>query len=455
MKRELLAAAFAVMGTTGAFAQYAGTQLVDRIGHGQDSIDCLTNLSTYKEYAKTGNYRDAYLPWKEVFDHCPVSQLTVYINGAAIMGWMIQNETDEAKKKEYFDLLMKVYDQRIQYMNELNSFNKTKTLKGTTLCRKAYDYSEYGSDKETAYNMFREAMNIVNNSEDENEEVMGYILTRYFNLSYDKFKADSNFREQFIKDYMECNEICDKMLAKANEEGMDPAARQKIIDQYDPASYNIGVTFAESKAADVDELIKIFGPKVEENKNDLEYLKSVLAIMQANNADDNEVYYNAAEYAYQIEPTYESAMGTGQFYSKIKKDNVTAAQRFKKALELCPNDKQKAKIAYTIAAAQAKSGNTEEAYDYIAQAKQYNPAMTGRCDFLNAQILAGQKQFDAAMAKCDAAAAADAAISGPAQRLKETINKVKAANAAAAAYNKAAAEAKAKKDKEDAFWNAK
>ncbi|MCF0185243.1 MAG: tetratricopeptide repeat protein [Bacteroidaceae bacterium] len=450
MNIKVLVAAIAVMGSSSAFAQYAGTQLVDRVGHGQDSIDCLTNLSTYGEYAKSKNYRDAYEPWKFCFEKCPVAQLSLYTNGVNIMHWMILN--DEANKQAHFDLLMKVYDQRIQYMNELNSFNKTKTLKGTYLCRKAFDYSEYGGDAETAYKMFSEAMAIVAASEDENEEVPGYALNRYFNLSYEKFKADSNHREQFIKDYMESKDICDRMLAKANEE-TNETKKQQIIDQYDPTGYNIEITFAESKAADKDELIKIFTPKVEENKGNLDYLKSVLTIMSSNDADDTDIYYKAAQYAYAIQPTYESAMGTGQFYYKEGKTQESV-KYFEDAIELSPNDRIKASTAYKVAAAQAKAGNSEAAFGFIEKCKQFNPALTGRCNFLSAQIYAGDKKWDMANEACDKAAE-DAVYTNAAARLKERIAAARKREAEVNAYNAAAAAAKAKRDKEDAFWNAK
>ncbi|MCQ2245483.1 MAG: tetratricopeptide repeat protein [Bacteroidaceae bacterium] len=454
MKKGILVAAMAVLGTTSAFAQYAGTQISDRIGHGQDSIDCLMNYSTYKEYYKSKNYRDAYEPWKVCFQKAPVMVLGLYTDGVNIMHWMI-TEGDQAQRQENFDMLMKVYDQRIQYMDALNSFSsaKNQTLKGTVLCRKAYDYSEYGGDAETAYQMLREAMNEVNNSENENEEVYGYILGRYFDLSYAKFKADSNHREQFIKDYMESKEICDRMLAKANEE-TNEAKKQAIIDQYDPAGYNIEMAFAESKAADKDELVKIFTPKVEENKANLDYLKSVLAIMSANDADDTDIYYKAAEYAYNIQPTFESAMGTAQRYYKEGK-TAESVKYFNDALDLCPNDKQKGSIAYKIAAAQAKSGNSQGAFSYLEKAKQFNPAMSGRCSFLSAQIYAQQKNYDKAIEMCNLAASQDATVSGAANRMKEKIATVKARNAEINAYNAARAAEKAKKDKEDAFWNAK
>lgn len=81
--------------------------------------------------------------------------------------------------------------------------------------------------------------------------------------------------------------------------------------------------------------------------------------------------------------------------------------------------------------------------------------MSGRCSFLSAQIYAQQKNYDKAIEMCNLAASQDATVSGAANRMKEKIATVKARNAEINAYNAARAAEKAKKDKEDAFWNAK
>jgi hypothetical protein len=38
-----------------------------KYGKGQDSINCIKNLSLYKEFFKHSNYRDAIGPWRKVF----------------------------------------------------------------------------------------------------------------------------------------------------------------------------------------------------------------------------------------------------------------------------------------------------------------------------------------------------------------------------------------------------
>ena len=52
-------------------AQYEGTRVYDRIGHGQDSITTLGNIVAYKDSYKAQDYVGAYEPWKAVFTMAP------------------------------------------------------------------------------------------------------------------------------------------------------------------------------------------------------------------------------------------------------------------------------------------------------------------------------------------------------------------------------------------------
>ena len=91
MKIKFFATLFVLaMGSVSVFAQ-KGVEDGSKYGHGQDSINCLNNLSVYYEYVKTGNFRDAYLPWKAVIEECPKAQLRTYTSGVQIMKWKLQN----------------------------------------------------------------------------------------------------------------------------------------------------------------------------------------------------------------------------------------------------------------------------------------------------------------------------------------------------------------------------
>ena len=76
---------------------------------------------------------------------------------------------------------------------------------------------------------------------------------------------------------MESREASQGMLSLANE-ATDSVAAQKIVAQYDPTLNRIETLFAQSKAADREQLIAIFCPKNKENKTYLAYLKSALTL---------------------------------------------------------------------------------------------------------------------------------------------------------------------------------
>ena len=78
-----------------------------------------------------------------------------------ILRWFIANEKDAAKQKQYFEELMKVHDQRIKYLDILNSYVKTPVTKGSIIGMKAHDYFTMGCpDLNTAYNLFKEAVEL-------------------------------------------------------------------------------------------------------------------------------------------------------------------------------------------------------------------------------------------------------------------------------------------------------
>lgn len=458
LKKLMTVLSLAAVGVP-AVAQYEGTTYRDRIGHGEDSVTTLGNLVLYKDCYKAKDYAGAYEPWKQVLAKAPCVEVATYAYGADILAQLLVKEQDMAKKKAYFNELMALYDTRLENLTALNSFTsvKRRATKGDVLARKAFDYAYYGAgvaDNYTlneAYTRLREGIDLINS--EGAKEVPGFVLDKFFETSYQKYAADVNgFREQFLKDYMESRDACQTMLSLANE-AADSVAARKIVAQYDPTLSRIETMFAQSKAADRDQLIAIFTPKVEENKTNLAYLKSALVLLAANDCDDTDVYFKAAEYAYNIEPSYESAIGTAQKYYKEGKVSESV-QYYDKALELCSTPQNKAAISLKIATAMSKSGESDKALSYLDKAISYNPAITGKAYFVQAQILASNKKLSEAAAYCDKAAAADVSISGSCNRLKEKILEVQRKTAEYERQNAEYQKEKAKRDKEENFWKA-
>ena len=394
MKMKMVTALFALsLSATAVFAQ-KGVEDGSQFGHGQDSINCLQNISIYTEYVKTNNFQDAYTPWKAVFDETPWAQVGTYTNGAKILRALIAAEKDGAKQKEYFNLLMKVHDQRIQYLDKLNTLSRTKSSKGDIMGTKAHDYlSMGGQDMNAAYEMFAEAV------ASEKHNLPYYVLMEFVDVSARKTKIDAAHKEQLVQDYIAASGYANEALKAAKKE----SAKKN----YQTAKDNIDAYFINSGVATCDNLQEIYAPKVEENKGNIEYLKSVITVMQKLGCKESEAYFAASEYAHAIEPTAATAFGCGAMYYK-KGDIDKSMQYFDNAIELEQDPIQKADYCYT--AAQILFGNKQlsKAKQYARKAIEANGAF-GKPYILIAQMYASSPNWsdESALNKCTFFAAID------------------------------------------------
>ena len=443
---------------TSASAQYEGTSWEQRIGTGQDSIEARQNLSLFQMSYDNKQWPEAYESWKSLIEKAPCAQKGIYTKGAFMLYNLITAEQDKPKKLQYFKDLMMLFDTRVKNLDALNSFEneKGKSNMGDALSLKADYYnwtaptvegSEYTLNK--SYANYREAITMIN--EKGGREIEGSVLQNFFLVSDAMYKAGPNaMREQYLQDYLDSKDACEKMLQLAKEES-DPEKAKKIVDEYDQPLNNIEGIFAQSKAADREQIIAIFTPKIEANKDNLAYLKSALTLMAANDCDDAPVYYKAAEYAFKIEPTFESAIALAQKHYKDG-NHSEAITYYNRAIELSQSDVQKGNIALRVAAAMRKSGDTQSAYTYLDKAAQLNPDLEGKCYMQRANIATKEKKYAEAKAYCDKAAAADITLAGQAQRLKQSIITVEQHNAEyarqKAEYDRQQAEIKAEED----FW---
>ena len=406
MKKKVLSALVMATVAICAYAQgYAGTTFNDRIGHGQDSLDVINQFSLYREEFKNKNYEEAYNCWKVVMEKAPLSQIRIYQDGDIICQELLKKETDAAKKQEIFNTMMDMHDTRIKLLDDLNSFatKLTTTTKGNILCRKAYDYFYYNPkpNYEEAYKLFQEGIN------DLGENVEAYILYGYIQCSYNRFqnKKDDQSREDFINDYMNCNDICERLLDEAkqypaevipaNPESEDsteweervvlsPEA-EKIIKNYQPTQDLCNDLFVKSGAADCDALTKIYEGKVEGAKQDLNQLNTILKILQNFECDKSELYYKAADYAYELNKTPSAALGKAAKLLKAG-DSNGAMKYLQEAIELEDDPVKKGKTAFSIAQILYSKGNVSGCRQYCNTALRYIPSM-GRAYLLIANCI--------------------------------------------------------------------
>ena len=385
--KKMLTALFALsLGATAAFAQ-KGVEDGSRFGHGQDSLNCLKNISVYTEYVKTNNFKDAYPSWKAVFDEAPWAQVATYTNGAKILRALIAAEKDGAKQKEYFELLMKVHDQRIQYLDKLNTLSKTKATRGDIMGTKAHDYfSMGGQDNNAAYAMFAEAVAA------EKHNLPYYVLMEFVDASARKVKAEEAHKEQFVQDYI--------AAAGYASEALEAAKKESAKKNYQMAKENIDAHFINSGVATCDNLQAIYAPKIEANKTNLDYLKQVMKVMKMLGCTEAEAYFAASELAHAIEPTAETAIGCGYMYYK-KGDFDKCISYFDNAIELEQDPIKKADYNYSAAAVCFSNKQLSKAKQYARKSIELN-GENGKPYLLIAQMYASSPNWsdEAALNKC-------------------------------------------------------
>ncbi len=256
----MVTALFALsLSATAVFAQ-KGVEDGSRFGHGEDSLNCLKNISIYTEYVKTNNFQDAFIPWKAVFDETPWAQVATYTNGAKILRALIATSKDGAKQKEYFDLLMKLHDQRIQYLDQLNGLTRKPTTKGDILATKAHDFYSFmalNPDINAAYAIFKEAVDL------EKQNLPYYVMQEFADVSGQKIKSDETHKEQFIQDYIVAAKDSKGSLINRNKEDISfisVAEKYCRIEQDNPQSKFLLMLFATLAEFDRDLIVESSRP---------------------------------------------------------------------------------------------------------------------------------------------------------------------------------------------------
>ena len=363
-------------GVTSAFAQ---------------TEDCNKNSSISHEAVRAGNFKDAYLPWKEVLKACPTLRYYTFSDGQKILRAFLSEIKDRnsADYKKYFDELMELHDLKMKYIPEfIAKGTKLSTSVDGALGAKALDYIALAPkmDVNQAYNWFKQSVD----AEKGNSE--GAILHYFLDMSLNKLKIDTNHKEQFIQDYLTASEYADDAVTAEPD-----ANKKKTLQQ---VKDNLVAMFINSGTADCESLQGIYGHKVEANQTDSAYLKKAIAVMKMMKCTESEAYFQASYYMYKINPTADAATGCGYMAYK-KGDFDTAIKYFDEALSLESDSEKKAQLCYIVAASLFNSKKLSQARSYLQKAIGFKENF-GDAYILLAQLYASSPNWndESALNKC-------------------------------------------------------
>ncbi|MBQ5643304.1 MAG: hypothetical protein IIV13_06055 [Bacteroidaceae bacterium] len=469
MKIRTLAFACLATFASAAMAQFEGATVDERIAAtaGEDSIVVgRGHISSFQMGIDNKDWKDAHISWKWLMKNAPYAISGLYKGHAPFMLYqLIIAEQDQEKKLAYFNDLMYMFDQRAARLDTLNSMEKREHLKSTlgdVLAIKA-DYYNWtapstpgsGYTLNQSYKNYSDAIRMIN--EKGGREVEGSVLQNFFLTSDAMYKSAPNaLREQYLQDYLDSKDACETMLqlAKEAQAAGDDAKAQKILAKYEGPLALIEQTFANSGAADPEQIIAIYTKKFDAYKTDIAKLNSSLNLMAQNGCDNDSIYFVYAKAAYDLEPTFTSSIGLAQ---KAQKDGkaTEALSYYDKALELASDDATRGKICIKVAQALISSGGYTKGEEYINKAIAFNPSLTGAAYWQMVVSLVKAHDLKGAVAYCDMAAEADITYANRATDMKKRLNEAIAQQATNARLQAEYNEYMRKKKAEEAFWNQK
>jgi len=327
-----------------------GAEEGSRFGSGKDSIRCLKNLSLYAEFYKQNNYEDAVKPWTIVYNECPRATKNIYLHGENMITDAIENTDDQEKKAKLLDSLMNLYDKRIEYFDQ----------KGFVLGKKGLDYVQYSENTlenfKKGYDLLKESLKL------RGDESSIAVLVVYLNTTSALYKNDEIPGETLLESYSKTLSIVEKQLKKK------PGSQR-----LQKAKSTLDEIFEASGAATCENLIAVYKPRYENNKDDKELIEKIIGLLEDSNCSEEDFYLQMYVRLNEIDPAAETAHHLAQLY--YEDQNIDKAiQYFKQAIELQEDNKKKANYYMQLATITYEDlDDMPTARSYARKAAEFNP----------------------------------------------------------------------------------
>lgn len=332
--------------------------------YGKDSVTCVQNLSLYHEYYKqwrqsgyqNNSINDALDPWYWVFKNCPRSTENIYIDGANMFTFRAQNASPQ-RKKAILDTLMMIFDQRLKYFPY--KYGTTQSQKGEILARKAFAlYQVEPGDYQKVNALLKEAIDI------DKQESMGATMVIYFRTLARMVREGQADTASLVNAY---NKLSGYVADKLNYYKSMGNARK--ISEYNNIKNALEANFEPFANCNI--LVKIYQKQYEASPNDPGTLKNIIAGLEAKQCFNNNLYFDANQSLYKVQPDPETALLLGKLLIKQGKNNQ-ALEYLQKATSI--TDKSQLVDVYMIMAQTYQSmKNYPKAREMAWKALKVNP----------------------------------------------------------------------------------
>ncbi len=277
---------------------------------GSANEDHLTNQhSVYRGFIKTDNFVDAIEPWREVYKAAPAADGMRdfhYTDGIKIYKYLLNKETDEAKKAEYIDTILDLYDQTIEcYQNRAikmkNGTDEKYAAKIADLySRKSYDmYYEFRSSYSETFESLQYALEIGGLGSPYT------IVVPYANITVYQFLKEQIGKEEARLAHDEMLKVCDYNISNGHE----------YAQYYKDAQANVLAEFKkiEYQIFDCDYFKDQWKPDYEDNKDDPSFAKDLYNRLRARGCEDEDPFMDELKKKWEAYATQENARRQAEF----------------------------------------------------------------------------------------------------------------------------------------------
>ncbi len=279
----------------------------------------MNEYTLYHEFFRQKDYASALPHWEKLYKGYPKSTSNLYIHGCIMFKFFLEKASSLEEKLEHLQKIMEIYDKRIKHFND----------KGYVLGRKSVSWFEFylqneDVELEDRKKAFRKGYEwLYESAQLQGTKTEIPVLVLIMNISTQLFKFGELPRETVVQNYDFCNNLLNQMLEEEDQEHVeDINLALKYVDD----------VFMVSGAADCEALISIYTPQFEEKSEDREFIIGMLRKLRRARCDESELYNNATEKLYELDPSAEAAFNMARRY--LRKGNTEKAKAYyKQAME--------------------------------------------------------------------------------------------------------------------------
>lgn len=325
--------------------------------YGPDSTECIKYLSYYTEYYKQKNYESALPNWRKAYSLCPpTARYSLLSDGTTLLRNLInKNAANPVYKEQLIDSLMTIYNQRVEFWPKYAT---------SSMNNKALDMYNYLKDEPMKlYEGLNEIVDKLGKNTRSN------IFLFQLNTAVDLYKNGQLDPESVINVYENSIKYLGEVAPKNDVEKRN--IEKTIAD--------IEGLFIMSQVASCDNLIALFGPRVEANSDDLDLAKNVVKMMsKTEGCTDNDLFLKSVTTMYAKEPSATSAYYLYRLNAG-RNDFDTAVKYMEEAINSDETDAAAdAGYLYELATYCIKNGNNSKAYSSVQKAIELDPSLAGK-----------------------------------------------------------------------------